>query len=484
MAVAWGYEEARILKNLGVKDVPSPIKREYNWPGLYKPMEHQIETAGFLTMHHRAFCFDEVGLGKTLSCLWAADYLMAKRVVRRVLILCPLSIMNSAWLADLSKSILHRSAAVAYASTASKRKDIVHGGYEFVISNFDGLEIIDDEIIKDGRFDLVITDESNVYKSIKTRRWKTLSKILRPTTRLWMLTGTPAPQSPVDAFGLAKLVNPNAVPQFTGAWRDKVLVKVAQFKWKPRPEAPQLVFNALQPAIRHTKEQCLDLPPVITLTREIPLTPQQDKYYKQMKREQLVKAAGETVSSANAAIVINKLLQISSGAVYSDEGATIDFDCAPRLNALLEVLEETDRKVIVFVPFKHAIAKISEFLQANGQATAIINGDVSLSDRTNIFKTFQQPGAEPRIVLIQPQAAAHGVTLTAADTVVFWGPVTSVELYLQAIGRADRIGQTGEKVTVIHFQSSEVERKLYKQLQGNLAQNDLMLTLYEEEFNS
>ena len=217
MAVAWGYEEARILKNLGVKDVPSPIKREYNWPGLYKPMEHQIETAGFLTMHHRAFCFNDPGTGKSLSCLWAADYLMTKRVVRRVLILCPLSIMNSAWLADLSKSILHRSAAIAYASTASKRKDIVNGGYEFVISNYDGLEIIDDDIIKDGRFDLIITDECNYVKSIKTRRWKTLNKILRPTTRLWMLTGTPAPQSPVDAFGLAQLVNPTTGPQFTNA---------------------------------------------------------------------------------------------------------------------------------------------------------------------------------------------------------------------------------------------------------------------------
>ena len=243
------------------------------------------------------------------------------------------------------------------------------------------------------------------------------------------------------------------------------------------------MFNALQPAIRFTKEQCLDLPPVITLTREIPLTPQQEKYYKQMKREQLVKAAGETVSSANAAIVINKLLQISSGAVYSDEGATIDFDCAPRLNALLEVLEETDRKVIVFVPFKHAIAKISEFLQANGQATAIINGDVSLSDRTSIFKSFQQPGAEPRIVLIQPQAAAHGVTLTAADTVVFWGPPLGFETYHQCIARADRIGQNATKVTVHLFVSSEVERRLYRRLNDLTKANVDLVELFEEEFS-
>ena len=98
VAVYWGLDEARVLRNVGVKDVPSPITRRYDWPGRYTPMAHQIETSAFLTLYRRAFVFSEPGTGKTLSALWAADYLMKLKKVRRVLILCPLSIMHSAWM--------------------------------------------------------------------------------------------------------------------------------------------------------------------------------------------------------------------------------------------------------------------------------------------------------------------------------------------------------------------------------------------------
>jgi superfamily II DNA or RNA helicase len=139
IAVYWGLDEARVLKNLGVKNVPSPITKRYNWPGKYKPMAHQIETAAFLTLHKKAFVFSEPGTGKTLSALWAADYLMTRGDVRRCLILCPLSIMQSAWMGDLNSSIIHRSAVVAHHSQASRRIEMVQQSYEFVITNYDGL---------------------------------------------------------------------------------------------------------------------------------------------------------------------------------------------------------------------------------------------------------------------------------------------------------------------------------------------------------
>ena len=133
--VYWGLDEVRVLKNLGVKDVPSPITRRYNWPGRYKPMAHQVETASFLTIHKKAFVFNDPGTGKTLSALWAADYLMTRGVVRRCLILCPLSIMQSAWLSDLNNSIIHRSAIVAHHQKSARRIEMIQGDYEFVIIN-------------------------------------------------------------------------------------------------------------------------------------------------------------------------------------------------------------------------------------------------------------------------------------------------------------------------------------------------------------
>ena len=199
VAVHFGLDEARVLRNLGVKKVVSPIEGKYDWPGRFKPFAHQRETSSFLTLNRRSFVFSEPGTGKTLSALWAADYLMKVGEVRRCLVLCPLSIMTSAWMQDLNNSIIHRSCIVAHHSQAARRLEMVKGGYDFVITNYDGLNLIADELVKDGTFDLVIVDEANAYKNVGTKRFKSLLKILKPNTHLWMMTGTPAAQSPLDA---------------------------------------------------------------------------------------------------------------------------------------------------------------------------------------------------------------------------------------------------------------------------------------------
>lgn len=480
VAVYWGLDEARVLRNLGVKNVPSPINGRYDWPGRYTPMAHQKETASFLTFNRRAFVLSEPGTGKTLSALWAADYLMKRGEVRRCLILCPLSIMHSAWVQDMGNSIIHRSAVIAHHPQAARRIELIQEEYEFVIVNYDGLALIGNEIKNDGRFDLVIVDEANAYKNPQTKRWRALNNILKPDTLLWMMTGTPAAQSPVDAYGLAKLVNPTGIPKFYTAWRDAVMHKITAFKWAPKVEAAQKVFEALQPAIRFTKEQCLDLPPVITLTREVPLTPQQAKYYNALKAQMVVMAAGEMITAVNAAAAINKLLQISCGVAYTDNKEVVEFDATPRLNILLEALEQTDRKVIIFALFRSAITSISTFLQKNGIASEEIHGGVTATKRTDIINRFQrQP--HPRVLVMQPQATAHGITLTAADTVIFYGPLMSVEQYTQCIARADRKGQNSDKVTVIHIEGSPVEKKMFKALTGKVADAHLLVSLFNHE---
>lgn len=483
IAVYWGLDEARVLRNLGVKDVPSPITKRYHWPGRYRPMQHQIDTAAFLTMHRRAFVFSEPGTGKTLSALWAADYLMSLGKVRRVLILCPLSIMQSAWINDINNSILHRSAIVAHHPKAARRIEMIQQDYEIVITNYEGLNLIANEINQDGRFDLVIVDEANAYKTVTTRRWKALNSIIKPQTYLWMMTGTPASQSPVDAYGLAKLVNPEGVPKFFTAWRDKVMNKLTMYKWAPKADAKDQVFNALQPAIRYTKAQCLDLPPVITLTREVDLTPQQAKYYNLLKERMLVQAAGETITAVNAAAAVNKLLQISCGAAYTDDKEVVEFDATPRLNVLLEALEQTERKVIVFAMYRSVIETINMYLTKHGVTNAVIEGSVSASKRAKIIHDFQTLDTI-RVLVMQPQATAHGITLTAADTVVFYGPLMSVEQYTQCCARADRKGQDSDKVTVVHIQSSPIERRMFKALSEKVNDHSLLTEMFNSEIAS
>lgn len=475
--VHWGIEEAQVLKNLRVKNVPSPIVAKYKWPGVYQPFAHQKQTAAFLTLHRKAFCFSEPGTGKTMSIAWAADYLMKINQIKRVLIICPLSIMQSAWQADLFKSVMHRRVGVAYGSK-EKRIQMIQSDAEFVIINFDGVGIVENEIANGG-FDLIVVDEANAYKTATTTRWKVLNRIITPQKWLWMLTGTPASQSPLDAYGLAKLVNPSMTPRSYSLYRDSVMHKITQFKWVPKVTAKNTVSELLQPAVRFTKEQCLDLPDMLYSERVVPLTPQQEKYYDKLRKVMAMQAAGEEVTAVNAAAKLNKLLQISCGAVYSDSGDVVSFDASNRTAVLKEVIDESTHKVLVFVPFRHAIEILYEELRKDGYTVDVIHGGVPAGRRTDIFKKFQEE-ADPRVLVIQPQAASHGVTLHAANTVVWWAPITSYETYAQANARIHRAGQTN-KCLVVKLHGSPVEEKLYKALDSKEEAQCNLMELYKEE---
>jgi len=203
------------------------------------------------------------------------------------------------------------------------------------------------------------------------------------------------------------------------------------------------------------------------------------KYYQQLKSQMLIQAAGEQISAVNAAAQLSKLLQISGGAIYTDNQEVVEFDIKPRLNALMEVLDETEHKVIVFVPFRHTIDLVSRHLTTEGVTNEVINGDVPARTRADIINRFQT-ATDPRVLVIQPQAAPHGVTLTAADTIVFWSPVMSVETYLQCVARIDRVGQVNS-MTVVHLQGSEAERKVYQMLQGKVDSHEKLVDLYRQE---
>lgn len=476
LLVNWGFEEVQLLRNLGIKEVPSPILGRYAWPGMFTPFDHQRTTAEFLTLHPRCFVFNEAGTGKTGAAAWAADYLMTQGKVKRVLVVCPVSIMETAWRSDLFKTVMHRTVAIAQ-GTRLQRQAVIAKGYEFVIINFDGVKVVNKELLEGG-FDLIIVDEANAVKSVTTDRWKALASLVRPNTRLWLMTGTPASQSPIDAYGLAKLVAPESVPRFMGAFRDKVMLKINQYKWVPRQDAQQVVHQILQPAIRFTKAECLDLPDLLYSTRDVPLTAQQTKYYDALKKQMMTIAAGSEITAVNAAAMLNKLLQVAQGAVYTDDGSVVEFDVSNRLAELISVIEGTDNKILLFVPYRHTLEMLRDELIKVGYSVESIQGGMPASQRAEAIKRFQTED-DPRILLLSPQATAHGITLTRADQVVWWGPVSSTEIYLQANSRAHRAGQTN-KVTVTHLQGSPVERRMYSMLQSNIDLHQGLVDLYKQ----
>lgn len=485
--VYWGVDEWRILRNLGIRNVPHPIRGRYKWPGVYTPFAHQNETAEFLVSNSRGYCLNEAGTGKTSAAAWAADYLLHTKQRKRVLVVCPVSIMDTAWRADLFRTVMHRTVGIATGSR-TQRKAVIASGAEFVITNFDGVKVVNDELAKGG-FDLIIIDEATAVKTVSTDRWKALAALVKADTWVWAMTGTPAAQSPEDAYGIAKLVRPETVPRHAGQWRDRVMVKVTQFKWAPKANAQQIVYETLQPAIRFTKEECLDLPDILYTTRDIPLTVQQQKYYDALKKQMSIQAAGTDITAVNAAALLNKLCQAAQGAVYSDAGDVVQFDMSSRLDELMDIICSTKHKVLVFVPYRHVSDMLVDELEArkvrligadpNSYEVEVIHGGVPAGQRADIIKRFQTED-RTKVLLLNPQATAHGITLTRADQIVWWGPIASTEYYLQANARAHRAGQVN-KVTVTHLQGSPVERRMYAALQNKVDLHQTLVELYKQE---
>jgi SNF2 family DNA or RNA helicase len=221
------------------------------------------------------------------------------------------------------------------------------------------------------------------------------------------------------------------------------------------------------------------------------MTPQQKKYYDAIKTHMVALAAGEEITAANAATLLNKLVQISLGAVYTDTQEVIQFDVSARIAELMDIINGTEHKVLVFVPFRHVLDMLEDELNnrrlsmigndPNSFEVKHIHGGTPASQRAEIIKDFQTQD-RTKVLLLIPQAAGHGITLTRADQIVWWGPITSTEAYLQANARAHRAGQTN-KVTVTHLQGSPVERRMYAALQGKVDSHMDLVSLYKQEIS-
>ena len=470
-------DEVKVLNNLGI-NAPSPILHYYDWPGQFTPFDHQKQTAAFLTLQQRGLVLNEIGTGKTQSALWAADYLIKTGKVKKVLILSPLSTLERVWGDGIFTGLTHRKFVVLY-GTAEKRLKLLGHDVEFYICNHDGFPIIADKA--NGMFDLVLVDEAAVFRNPSTKRFKQLRKWLdnNPSTRLWLMTGTPTPNEPTDAWALAKLVNsPHCTKTFT-AFREQVMMKIGQWKFVPRPEAVEIVKHILQPAVRYTRDECFDLPETIIQTRQVELTAEQKKHYTQMLKHFVTELSADgTITAVNEAVKIQKLVQIACGVAYGDDGQNIEIDCSPRVNLVKEVIEEAGEKVILFVPLTGTLHMLERELSKHW-TVGVVNGAVSATQRNQIFHGFQKE-RDPHVLIAHPGTMAHGLTLTTASTIIWYGPINSNEVYVQANGRIERIGK--KRVSnVIHIESTDLEHKMYERLRNKQKLQGLLLDLIQQQ---
>jgi len=450
---------------------------EYNWPCFQgrKPFAHQKVTTNFLIRNKNCFVLNDMGTGKTLSALWAVDILICAKKIRRILVVSPLSTMKSVWLNEIFYNMPHRRAGVAHGPRVERLKVIQNIAYEIVIINHDGIKILEDGLIA-AKFDVIIIDELTAFKS-NSERTKSMTRLARSVRAVWGMTGDLTPNSPLEAFHPCHVVNPTNkwLPKYYGQFRDACMIQINEMVYVPKPEAPQIVAMVTQPSIRFTRDQCLDLPDTMYQTMEIPLTKEQTEYYDLMKKQSLIMCSAGEVTAVNKAVQLNKLLQISAGAVKNNDGEVIEIGCKDRFDQLVELFNETpQKKLVVFATYRATIEMLVRDLRKAGYDVDAIHGDVPQNRRASIIDRFQV--GKLQILILQPQSSAHGITLTAASTIVWFSLIPSNELFQQGNARIIRAGQT-RKTMIYMFASTLAEKHIASILQrkGNMSQEILRL---------
>lgn len=460
VAMHHGAEETMVLKNIGLK-CPEPIRNYYSWPGRFTPMDHQKDTAAFFTMNRRALCLNGPGTGKTISSLWAADFLMEEGIIKKVLVIAPLSTLNVVWGREIYHHLPHRSFKIITGSR-DRRIDLLNTpGLQYAIINHDGFTNLQDVL---SGFDLVIYDEATAVKTPGSQRFRIFQKWVNTHTPwVWLMTGTPIAQSPVDAWTLARLVNSPYVPRSFTAFRDSVMNKVTTFKWVPRGDALETCKKVLQPSIRFSLDECVDLPDTNFIGRPCEMSPAQERAFKQMQDHSIVMFKQTDVTAANAAVALGKMLQICCGVLYGNDKEKLVIDATPRYNALTELIDEIGDKVIVFCPLRGVQDWLYLALHKQGYDVRTVHGDTTKTERLEIFSDFQNT-EKIRVLLAHPKVAAHGLTLTRAKDVIWYAPIHSLEQYEQANARIRRITTSG-KTNVWHIYATKFEAELYRRLQ-------------------
>jgi SNF2 family DNA or RNA helicase len=464
-------------------ETPDPMKLHYKWPpagGRHNPFAAQIETANFVTMHNRCFILNSMGTGKTVSSLWAYDYMRSRNQVKKALIVCPLSTMERTWADEVFKTFPHLDAQVLYGSRERRRKLLKEDAHLYII-NTDGLKTIEEDLKNRPDIDLLIIDEVAMFRNGSTNRWKTMNIIANKqcARRIWALTGMPTPNAPTDSWAQCKLVNPNSttVPSYFTKARDALMRQISPFKWVARDNANDIVKEWMQPAIRFSLEDCTDLPEQIHMSRQVEMSDEQKKAYKEMFGKLKTEFDGGEILAVNEAVKANKLVQIACGVAYAQDGSSIVLPSNQRLEVLQEIIEESEGKVIVFVPLTAVLEHVAEYLSQHWEV-AIVHGETSKNARDEIFRAFQQ-SPNPHVLVANPGTMSHGLTLTQATTVVWYAPVHSNDTYEQACARVRRPGQTRTTV-IVHVAGSEIERRIYERLKTKQKMQGLLLDMMKE----
>lgn len=477
-------DEFRVLRNLNY-DIQPPIMSDYTWPIVngFQPFDAQRWTAAMITTNEVSYVLNDLGTGKTRALLFAYDYLKRQGIVNKLLVIAPLSTLRRTWAQEVLQTFSGMRWRVLH-GTADKRLKLLADDVDVYIVNHDGLEIIMPELQKRIDIDMVVYDELTAIKNKQSERWKIANAVFRMPhlKRTVGMTGLVTPQAPTDAYGQIRALTPRALDNISfSRFRDLTMRKITNFKYIPRHDANETVLRYMQPAIRFTRDQCVDLPPIQYVDYECKLSPEQRKLFDELKRELHAQVAAGEITVQNEADKINKMVQVITGCVYKSDGSVQYLDCRPRLTVLDEIVGAAAlvSKIIVFAPYKHSLGMLEDHLTNQGWSVARVSGDTPVTQRDEIFRRFMEDPSL-KVLVAHPACMSHGLTLTSASVIAWWGLPPSVEIYEQANARITRPGQVFHQY-IAHIVATSLEVQRYRQLEQKIDTSGLLLSMVKNQ---
>lgn len=397
----------------------------------------------------------------------------------RALVLCPKTLMQSAWGNDIEHHKLPFSYATAY---AKNREAAFRSGADMVITNVDAAVTLakNPSLLKG--FDHLIVDEITAYKHRTSARSKALLKLRKLFKYRYGMSGTPNPNSVTELHTQMLILDDGKRlgTSFT-AFRNSTQVAeqigplAAHLKWSDKPGIEDIVYYMLRDVtVRHAFENVMThVPSNHRNYKAFKLSAQAQKVYTQLENECLIAVSNTSVTAVHAAALRTKLLQVCSGAVYTDNDtyAVIDHQ---RYSLIADLVDESDHSV-VFFNWRHQRDLLAKEFDSRSFRYAVLDGNTSDDMRIDIVRRFQN--GEYKVLLMHPKTGAHGLTLTRGTQCIVSSPIYEADLLKQMIHRIYRGGQTQVTNTILVQAEDTVEKLVYRRLEDKTERMDLFLEL-------
>ena len=460
------------------------------YPFKNKPFVHQAAYLQRFWEDPHVAVFAEMGTGKSFMLINNAAMLYDKGLIDSMLIVAPKGVYRNWYRSELPKHMPdHVPYAMACWSPSPRKAERVE--MSEMLEATDKLRILIMNIeafstekgLTYARTFLRVTkafmavDESTTIKTPTAKRTKSIIKVGREARYRRIATGSPVTKSPLDLYSQCEFLDPsclNASSYYAFQARYAVLVERRLSTHTFKQIVGYRKLDELQEKLNHfsfrvTKEECLDLPDKIYTRREVELTPEQAKAYDQMKLMALTLIDGNLMSTNNALTQLMRLQQICCGHVKYDDGRQEDIP-SNRIKELLSVLEESSSKVIIWANYRRDIENIKVALQKEYGMTTVASyyGDTEAEERQEIVTRFQDPDSDLRFFVGNPRTGGYGLTLTAADLVIYYSNNFDLEVRLQSEDRAHRIGQTNKVTYVDLITPNTVDEHIVKALRNKI----------------